>query len=64
MLPEDQLGTGKVCRFDPNLGLEAWNIADASVQVVAQHFTANARLLKRLLPDVGLKWMRRRGKAN
>jgi hypothetical protein len=64
MLTQDRLGPGKVRRFDPDLGREAWNVAEAGVQVVAEHLTANALLLERLLPDVGRKRVRGCGKAN
>ena len=64
MLTQDRLGTGKVRSLDPDLGLEARNIADAGVQVVAEHLTANALFLERLLPDVGLKRICGCGKAN
>ena len=42
MVIEDGLGPGKVSRLDPDLGSHARNIADAGVQVVAEHLTANA----------------------
>src|SRR4051812_16967580 len=63
MLIEDRLGPGKVSRRDPDLGSEARNASDAGVQVVAEHLTANALTLERLLPDVGLKRVRCRGQA-
>jgi hypothetical protein len=64
MVIDDGLGPGKVSRLDPDLGSHARNIADAGVQVVAEHLTANALLLERLLPDVGLKRVRGRGAAS
>jgi hypothetical protein len=64
MLTEDRLGTGMVSGLDPDLGRHARDVADSGVQVVTEHLTANAILLKCLLPDVGLKRIRGCGKAN
>jgi hypothetical protein len=55
MLTQERLGPGQVRDRDPDLGPHARNIADAGVQVVAEHLTSNALILERLLPDVGLK---------
>jgi hypothetical protein len=64
MLMEDLLGASKVGGLHPNFGLDAWNVADAGVQVVPEYLTANAISLECLLPDVGLKRVRGSGKAN
>jgi hypothetical protein len=64
MPTEDRLGPGKILALDPDLSRHARNVADTGVQVIAEHLTANALLLERLLPDVGLKRVRGRGKAN
>src|SRR5207244_13103112 len=64
MVIEDGLGPGKVSRLNPDLGAHARNVADAGAQVVAEHLTANALLLERLLPDVGLERVRGRGEAS
>ena len=63
MLIEDRLGPGEVSRLDPDLGSHARNVSDAGFQVVAEHLTANAFFLERLLPDVGLKRVRGLGQA-
>jgi hypothetical protein len=52
MLTEDRLGPHKIRGLDPNLGRETWNVAETSVQVVAENLTPNARLFEPLLPDV------------
>ncbi len=64
MFTQDRLGPCKVRGLDPDLGREARNVAEAGVQVVAEHLTTNALLLKRLLPDMGLERICGRGKAN
>ena len=64
MLTKDRLGPGKIRALDPDLGREARNVAEPGVQVVAEHLTANALLLERLLPDVGLKRIRGCGEAD
>src|SRR5579862_5325933 len=64
MLIQDRLGSGKVLGPDPNLGREPRNVAKAGVQIVAEYLTANALLLERLLPDVGLKRICGCGKSN
>ncbi len=58
MLIQDCRRPSRVGGLDPDLCHHAWNITDAGVQVVAEHLTANALLLERLLPDVGLKRIR------
>ena len=58
MFTENRLGPGKVRCLDPDLGREARNVAEAGVQVVAEHLTANALLFERLLPDVGQSGVR------
>jgi len=64
MLIEDSLGPGKVSRLDPDLGADTRNASDPGVQIVAEHLTANAFFLERLLPDVGLKRVCGSGQAN
>jgi hypothetical protein len=54
----------RVVRLDPDLGRQARNGADAGVQVVAEHLRANALALQRLLPNVGLKGVRRGSKSD
>jgi hypothetical protein len=61
---EDRLGTGQVGGLNPDLGREARNVADARIQVITEHLTADALFLERLLPDVGFKRVRGYGKAN
>jgi hypothetical protein len=63
MLIEDRLGPGKVSRLDPDLGSHARNVADAGFQVVAEHLTANAVSLERLMPNAGLKRVRGLGQT-
>jgi hypothetical protein len=64
VLPEDRLGSGKVRSLDPDFGRKARNVAEAGVQVIAEHLTVNALLFERLLPDVGQNRVRGCGKAN
>ena len=55
MLAQDQLSPWQVIGVDPDFGRESWNVTDAGVQVVADHFTTDLFLHERLLPDMGLK---------
>ena len=64
MLTEDLLGPDKVRGLDPDLGRKARNVAETSVQVVAEHLAPNALLFEPLLPDVGLNRVRGCGKTN
>ena len=64
MLTEDRFGAGKVRSLDPELGRKPRNVAEAGVQIVAEHLTANALLLERLLPDMGHSGVRGGSETN